>query len=168
MGREARGHEVRAIMTQVQAYGRGTRTMTESDCSLHISYWPSFKYLQLLLSPGAAYLPFWHHSLSTFFSYPTSRFQASSSLKITAHSCPLRHVIMSLGPLFWAAFPVLGLSRLRGATSPSAVARTSTPIFPKCSTHFNKPEKSRKIPTQVEVDRVEQSLFQSHADLASN
>ena len=29
MGRETRGHEVQAIMTQVQTYGRGTRTVTK-------------------------------------------------------------------------------------------------------------------------------------------
>ena len=95
--------------------------------------------------------------------YPTSRFRASSSLKKTAHLRSLRHVIMSLGPLFWVAFSVSGLSRLRGATSPSAVARTSTSIFLEWL--YNNPEKSRKTPTQVEVDRVEQSLTRIRADL---
>jgi hypothetical protein len=104
-------------------------------CGLHhpiefeciATYWSSLKYLQLLLSPVAAYSLFWHRSLSTFFSYPTSRFQASSSPKKTARL--LWHVIMSLGPLFWAACPALGLSRQREDTSRSAAASTS--IFPK-------------------------------------
>ena len=34
-------------------------------------------------------------------------------------------------------------------------------------THFNDPAKSRKTPTQVEVDRAEQSLLRVRADLAS-
>ena len=38
---------------------------------------------------------------------------------------------------------------------------------PSGSTHFNNPAKSRNIPTQVEVDRVEQSLILIRADLAS-
>ena len=37
---------------------------------------------------------------------------------------------------------------------------------PSGSTHFNNPAKSRKTPTQVEVDRVEQSLIRIRADLA--
>ena len=101
------------------------------SASLHISFLLSLKYLQLLSFPVAKYSPFWHCSLSTFFSYPTSRFRVSSSLKKTAHSRPLWHVIMSLGPLFWAAFPALGLSQLRGDTSPSAVAKTGMSIFPE-------------------------------------
>jgi hypothetical protein len=106
-------------------------TPLNSSASLCISYWSSLKYLQLLLSPAAAYSPFWRRSLSTFFCYPMSRFRVSSSPKKTARSPLLRHVIMSLGPLFWAACPGLGLSRQRGDTSPSAVARTGTSIFPE-------------------------------------
>ena len=34
-------------------------------------------------------------------------------------------------------------------------------------THFDNPAKSRKTPTQVEVDRAEQSLLRVRADLAS-
>ena len=102
-----------------------------SSASLHIYFLLSLKYLQLLSFPIAVYLPFWHCSLSTFFSYPTSHFQVSSSLKKTAHSRPLWHIIMSLGLLFWAAFPALGPSRLHGDTSPSAVAKTGTSIFPE-------------------------------------
>ena len=78
--------------------------------------------LQLLLSPVAVYSPFWRRSPSTFFLYPTSCFRASSSPKKTAHLHSLRHVIMSLGPLYWAAFPASGLSRLHGTTSPSALS----------------------------------------------
>jgi hypothetical protein len=74
---------------------------------------------------------------------------------------------MSLGPLFWVVFPASGLSRLRGVISPSAAARTGTSIFSSGFTHFNNPAKSRKTPTQAEVDRVEQSLLRIRADLAS-
>ena len=34
-------------------------------------------------------------------------------------------------------------------------------------THFDNPAKSRKTPTQVEVDRAEQSLLRVRADLSS-
>lgn len=84
-----------------------------------------------LLSPSldAAYSPFWRRSLSTFFYYPTSRFRVKFSQKKTARSHLLPHVITCLGPLFWAVFPALGLSRPRGVISPSAAARTGTSIF---------------------------------------
>ena len=110
-----------------------------SSASLRIYFLVSLKYLQLLSFPVAAYLPFWPRSLSTFLSYPTSRFQASSSLKKTAHSRPLWHIIMSLGQLFWAAFPALGLSRLHGDTSPSAVAKQARQFSPSGPTHLNNP-----------------------------
>jgi hypothetical protein len=111
-------------------------------CGLHdpIEFWCVATYIVLVVSqttysfsysPVAAYSPFWRRSLSTFFCYPTSRFRASFSPKKTARSHLLRHVIMSLGPLFWAAFPALGLSRQRGDISPSAAARTGTSIFPE-------------------------------------
>ncbi len=88
--------------------------------------------LQLLSpSPVAAYSSFWPRSLSTFFYCPTSRYRVSFSPKKTAHSHLLWHVITSLGPLFWVAFPALGLSRPRGVIFPSAAARTGTSIFPE-------------------------------------
>ena len=38
---------------------------------------------------------------------------------------------------------------------------------PSIFTRFNNPAKSRKTPTQVEIDRVEQSLMRIRTDLAS-
>ena len=104
-------------------------TPLNPSASLRISYWPSFEHIQLLLSPGAAYLSFWHHSLSTLFSYPMLRFRASSAPKKTAHSRSLRHVIVSLDQYFGQ--PFLFRACHDCVTSPSAVARTSTSIFPE-------------------------------------
>lgn len=91
----------------------------------------------------------------------------SFSPKNTAHSHFSRHVITCLGPLFWVAFPALGLSRLRGVISLSAAARTGTSIFPECPVHSHKLAKSRDTPTPAEVDRAEQSLIRIRTDLAS-
>ena len=100
-----------------------------SSASLRISFLPSLNYYG-------------------FFHFPSPRIRRSGAAlylllllsyvllpgvlsEETAHSRSLRHVIVSLELLFWAAFLALGLSRLRGATSPSTVARTGTSIFPE-------------------------------------
>ena len=113
--------------------------------------------LQLLLSPVAVYSLCWHHSPSTFF-YLTSHFRASSSPKKTAHLHLLQHVIMYLSCYFGQPFRLWvhhdGIGILPPQLCQEQACRYSL-------THFNNPVKSRKTPTLVEVNCVEQSLSYS-------